>query len=119
MIWVFDIHLSTYENLFFGRGCFSVSMFFRYKNVRRVRMAPSCVVVARQLASQSGVEWAMWMCGVLVGFSLVVPSFASMSTISFPVIPECARTLCMWTLCEVQCICRTIAAISSLSRWWC
>ena len=59
------------------------------------------------------------MCEVLVDFSLVVPLFASMSTISFPVNHECARTLCMWTLCGVQCICRTIAAISRLSGWWC
>ena len=36
------------------------------------------------------------MCGVLVNFSLVVPSFASVSAISFPVILEWARTSCMW-----------------------
>ena len=52
--------------------------------------------------------------GVLVGFSLVVPSFSSMSTGSFPVIHECARTLC-----GVQYICRTMAAISSFFEWWC
>ena len=38
---------------------------------------------------------------MLVGFSLVVPSFASMLVISFPAIHECAHTLCMWTLCGV------------------
>jgi hypothetical protein len=36
------------------------------------------------------------MCGVLVGLSLRVPSLASVSTISFPVMPECAYTLCNW-----------------------
>ena len=71
------------------------------------------------MAGQYGVGWAMWMCGVLVGFSLVVPSFSSVPTILFPAIPECARTLCMWTLCGVQYICRTMVAISSLFGWWC
>ena len=42
------------------------------------------------------------MCGVLVGFSLSVPSLASVSAISFPVMPVCARTLCMWIMCGVQ-----------------
>ena len=56
--------------------------------------------------------------GVASGFSLVVPSFASSSTSLFPVMPVWARTLCMWTLCGVQYICRTIAAMSSLSEWW-
>lgn len=59
------------------------------------------------------------MCGVLVGLSLVVPSFASVSVILFPVIHECARTLCMWTLCGVQYICCIMVAISNLSGWWC
>lgn len=77
-------------------------------NVRRLLMAPSCVDVG-QLANQYGVEWDVWMCGVVVGFSLVVPSFASMLAISFPVILECARTLC-----GVQYICRTMVAMSSL-----
>jgi hypothetical protein len=35
------------------------------------------------------------MCGVLFGFFMVVPSFASSSAKSFPVMPVCARTLCM------------------------
>lgn len=70
-------------------------------NVRRLWMAPSCVLVG-QLTSQRGVEWAMCMPGVLVAFSLVVPSFTSVSAISFPVIPKCAFTLCMWTLYGVQ-----------------
>ena len=44
----------------------------------------------------------MWLCGVFGGFSLVVPSFASVSAISFPVMSEWARTLCMYILCGVQ-----------------
>ena len=36
---------------------------------------------------------------VALGFSISVPSLASVSAISFPVLPECARTLCMWTIC--------------------
>ena len=64
-------------------------------------MAPSCVVV-RQLASQYGVGCAVCMCGVVVGFSLSVSSLARASTISFPVILTCARTLCMWIMCGVQ-----------------
>ena len=41
----------------------------------------------------------MW--GIVDGFSLSVPSLANVSTISFPVMPECARTLCMWIVCGV------------------
>ena len=63
-------------------------------------MAPSCVV-ARQLASQYGVGWTMCMWGVMVGLSLFVPSFASVLTIAFPVMPKCALTLRMWILCGV------------------
>ena len=59
----------------------------------------------------------MWLCGVFGGFSLVVPSFASVSAISFPVMPAWARTLCMYILCGVQYICCTMAAMSSLSGW--
>ena len=59
------------------------------------------------------------MCGVLVGFSLFVPSLASVSAISFPVMPTCARTLWICMVYGVQCICLTIATISSLSGWWC
>ena len=81
-------------------------------------MAPSCVAV-RQLASQYGVGCVVCMRGVLVGFSLSDPSLTRVSTISFPTMPTCARTLCMWMMCGVQCICRTIVAISSLSGWWC
>jgi hypothetical protein len=87
-------------------------------NVRRLRMPPSCVAVG-QLASQYGVEWAMCICGVASGLSLVVPSLASLSATSFPMMLVWARTLCMWILCEVQYICLTIAAMSSLFRWWC
>jgi hypothetical protein len=57
--------------------------------------------------------------GVASGFSLVVPSFASSSASSFPAMPVWARTLCMWTLCGVQYICRTVVAMSSLFGWWC
>ena len=38
---------------------------------------------------------AMCMCGVVVGLSISVPSLASVSAISLPLMPECARTLCM------------------------
>ena len=77
-------------------------------------MAPSCVAVM-QLASQYGVWCAVCMRGVLVGFSLVVPSLARVSTISFPVMHGCALTLWMCMVCGVQYICLTIVAISSLS----
>jgi hypothetical protein len=42
----------------FGEGCFSVFSCSFVMNVRRLRMASSCVVVG-QLASQYGVGWAM------------------------------------------------------------
>ena len=45
--------------------------------------------------------YAMCMCGVLVGFSVRVPSLASMSVVSLPEVPVCARTLCMWIMCGV------------------
>lgn len=92
-ICLFDNHLATYGNLWLAR-VFSWDSCVLDINVRRLRMAPSCVAVG-QLASQYGVAWAVWMCGVFVGFSWVVPIFASSSAISFPVMPECARTLCM------------------------
>ena len=53
------------------------------------------------------------------GLSLCVPSFASMLTISIPVMLERALTLCMWILCEVQYILCTIVAMSNLLGWWC
>ena len=81
-------------------------------------MAPSCVVVVH-LASKCGVGCAVCMHGVLVGFSLSVPSLARVSAILFPIILTCARTLCMWMVCGVHYICRTIIVISSLSGWWC
>ena len=115
MIWVFDNHLSTYGHLCLVEVVSLVPCYF-VMNVRKLRIAPSCVAVG-QLASQYGVVRAIWMRGVLVGLSLVVPSFASVSAVSFPVIPECAHTLCMWILCGVQYICCTIAAISSLFGW--
>ena len=54
-------------------------------------MAPSCVAVG-QLACPYGVVWAICMCGVLSGLSLLL---ASVSAISLPIIFECARTLCI------------------------
>ena len=56
----------------------------------------------------------VWGCGGVGWFFFGCPSFSSMSTGSFPVIHECARTLC-----GVQYICRTMAAISSFFEWWC
>ena len=35
-------------------------------------------------------------------FFFSVPSLVSVSASLFPVMPKCARTLCMWILCEVQ-----------------
>ena len=55
------------------------------------------------------------MCGVVSGFSFSVPSLASVSAISLPLMPMCAFTLCMWIVCGVQYICRTMAAMSNLS----
>jgi len=108
--------LSTYGNLCLARFASLVSCSL-VMNVHKLRMAPSCVAVG-QLASQYGVEWAVCIRGVDSGFSLVFPSLASSSAISFPVMPVCARTLCMCILCGVQYICRTIAAMSNLSGWW-
>ena len=71
-------------------------------------MAPSCVAVG-QLASQYGVGWAICICGVLYSLYLRFPSLASVSAISLPIMPECARALCACT----------IAAMSNLSGWWC
>ena len=109
--------MSTYGNLCLARFASLVLCSF-VMNVRRLRMAPSCVAVG-QLASQYGVEWAVCMRGVASGFSLVVPSFANSSASSLPVMPVWARTLCMCILYGVQYICRTIAAMRSLSGWWC
>ena len=44
----------------------------------------------------------MCICGVLFGFSLSVPSLASLSNISLLLMHVCARTLCMWIICGVQ-----------------
>ena len=41
----------------------------------------------------------MCMRGVVVGFSLSVPSLASVLAILFPVMPKCPHTLCMWIVC--------------------
>ena len=57
-------------------------------------MAPSCVAVG-QFANQYGEKWAMCVCGVLFGFSFSVPSLASLSAISLPLMHVCALTLCM------------------------
>jgi hypothetical protein len=88
-IWVFDSHLSTYGNLFSAVADSRLRCYL-IMNVCRFQMAPSWVAVG-QLASLQGVEY-----GVLVGFFLSsVPLLASVSTISFLVIHECARTLWM------------------------
>ena len=50
----------------------------------------------------SRVAWARCMWGVADGFSLSVPSLASVSAFSFPMMPVWARTLCMWIRCGVQ-----------------
>ena len=42
---------------------------------------------------------AMWMRGVGLGLARVVPSFASWSAISFPMMPMCALTFCIVILC--------------------
>ena len=107
--------MSTYGNL-----CLAISVSrdscSLVMNVLRLRMAPSCVVVG-QPANQYGVECAICMWGVEDGFSLRVPSLASVSAISFPMMPVWARTLCMCILCGVQYICRMMAAMSNLSGW--
>ena len=59
----------------------------------------------------------MCMRGVVVGFSLSVPSMANVSTILFLVMPKCACTLYMWIVCGVQYIWCTISTINNLSRW--
>ena len=117
LIWVFESHLSTYGNLFLVVVVSKLSCSI-VMNVRKLRMAPSCVPVGL-LASQYGVGRAMWMCGVCSGFSRLFPSFASSSASSFPRMPVCARTLCMEILWGVQYIFLTMAAMSNLSGWWC
>jgi hypothetical protein len=107
--------LSTYGNLVVAIDVSQLSCSF-VMNVRRLRMAPSCVPVG-QLASQYGVVRAMWMCGVSYGFSKVFPSFANSSASSFPVMLVCARTLCMEILWGVQYIFLIMAAMSSLCGW--
>ena len=59
----------------------------------------------------------MW--GVADGFSLKVPSLASVSVVSFSVMPVWALTLCMYIKCGVQYIWCIMVAIRSLSEWWC
>ena len=70
-------------------------------NVCKFRIAPSHVAVG-QLASQYGVACAMCIWGVSEGFSLSAPSMASVSAISFHVMPVWALTLCMCIRCGVQ-----------------
>ena len=89
----FDSHLSTYGNLRLASRVSRDSCSF-VMNVLRLRMAPLCVVVG-QLANQYRVGCAICMWGVGDGFSLRVPSLANVSTISFPIMRVCARTLCM------------------------
>ena len=111
----FDSHLSTYGNLCLAISISRDSCSF-VMNVLRLCMAPLCVVVG-QPANQYGVGCAMCMWGVGDGFSLWVPSLASVSAISFPIMHVCARTLCMCIMCGVQYICRMMAAMSRLSGW--
>ena len=59
------------------------------------------------------------MCGIIYGFSFNVPSLASASVVLLPVMHVCALTLCMWIMFGVQYICLNMAAMSSLSGWWC
>ena len=92
MIWVFDSHLSTYGHLCLVEVVSLVPCYF-VMNVRKLRIAPSRVAVG-QLASQYGVVRAIWMRGVLVGLSLVVPSFASVSAVYRSV-----RVLCVCRFC--------------------
>jgi hypothetical protein len=55
---------------------------------------------------------------VVVDFTLSVQSLASsVSRILFPVMPECARTLCMWIVCGVQYIWCIVYAIYNLFGW--
>ena len=64
-------------------------------------MAPSCVAIG-QLASQYSFECAVCMCGVFSDFVSRLPWLARLSAISLPIIPACARTLCMWMEYGVQ-----------------
>ena len=61
-------------------------------NVCKFLMAPLCVAVG-QLASQYGAVCARCMWGVAGGFSLSVPSLASVSAILFPIMHVWALTL--------------------------
>ena len=115
LICLFDSHLLTYGNFLLADACSWFSCSF-IMNVRRLRMAPSCVAVG-QLASQYGVVRAMCIRGVMSGLSCCVLAFASVSTISLPLMHVCARTLCMWIICGVQYIWLIMAAMSSLSGW--
>jgi hypothetical protein len=56
-IWVFESHFSTYGNLVLATAVSKLSCSF-VMNVRKLRMAPSCVPVG-QLASQYRVGRAM------------------------------------------------------------
>ena len=103
--------MSPYGNLCLASIVSRVSCSF-VMNVLRLGMDPSCMDVG-QLASHYGYECAMCTCG---NYSSRVPSLASVSAFSFQMMPMCARTLCMCIMYGVKCICRTMAAISSLSR---
>ena len=94
-----DSHLSTYGNLFWVVLTSRLSCVF-VMNVCKFLMASSCVTVG-QLASQCGVAWALCMWGVAGGFSLSVPLFASVSAISFPVMPIWGLTLWMYIKCGI------------------
>ena len=92
LICIFDSHLFTYGYFILVDLVSQFPCSF-VMNVRRLQMAPSSVLVG-QLASHWGVGWAMWICGVLFGFSFSVPSLASLSVVSLPLMHVCALTLC-------------------------
>ena len=117
LICLFDSHLLTY-GYFRLADAYSWFLCSFVINVRRFRIAPSCVPVG-QLANQYGVVQAMCIRGVMLGLSRCVPVFASVSAISFPLMFVCARTLCMCIVCGVQYIWLIMVAMSSLSWWWC
>jgi hypothetical protein len=41
------------------------------------------------------------MCGVSSSLFFRIPALANVSAILFPVMPECARALCIWIVCGV------------------
>ena len=81
-MWSLDSHLSMYVNLCWAALTSRVLCAF-VTNVLKLQIAPSCDAVG-QLASQYGEAFVKCMWGVAVSFSLSVPSLASASAISLP-----------------------------------